>query len=307
MPDTAAADAKIKAWMDSPEGKKKMGTLDPNAPITEPGPATKPIDTPTGPQFPTDKVKPAFDASTLDKVHANTDVDTHEKLADIHAQQGNNEHAAWHKEQAASKKQANTQDTPSETAKPEKKKKHTVNDIAKMSHQDQASSLASSIESHIKGNQELSPKQKEIAQALLSAAQFHSNADELHPEAKKELSQIASIARKHGLHKPHQESNDYETLDGESEAPQGNTDWLAKFHEGRARGQGLSASAGSAYAAGHIGSQLGNYVSTEAVTQGHRLLTAGKKTSDDPGSSKAEAARAISTAEKDVRTANKQR
>ncbi len=293
IPNTPPGDSVV---VDPKAVQAAASKLDPNAPISGPPPKQQPTGT------------AAFDPEALSKVHTNTDADTHEKLADIHAQQGNQEHAAWHKDQAASKKSTpKGSSSESKTLDEPKKKKHTVNDISQMSHKEQAGSLAESIQSHIDGNQELTPKQKEIAQALLSAAQYHANADELHPEAKKELSQLASIARKHGLHKPFKNPQDYETLDGESEAPKGSTDWLAKFHEGRARGQGLAASSGSAYAAGHIGSQMGNYVSTEAVTQGHRLLTSGKKTTDDPGSSKAEAARAVSQAEKDVRLANKQR
>lgn len=351
MPDTSAADAKIKAWLNSPEGKKKLATLTPNTSPTGPQFPTKQAppqagpQSPTGPQFPSKTKQPpgsvdsaaeywweqqaakqgavpqaastpssGFDAQAMSTIHSNTDADTHKKLAEVHAQQGNKEHADWHAQQAEAKKktaQPKSSDSASESKQQQfdepQKKKHTVDDISKMSHKEQAGGLASSIQSHIDNNQELSPKQKQIAEALLSAAQFHANADELSPEAKKELSQLSSIARKHGLHKPYKSAQDYETLDGASDAPQGSTDWLAKFHEGRARGQGLAASSGSAYAAGHVGSQMGNYVSTEAVTQGHRLLTSGTKRSDDPGSSKAEAARAISQAEKDVRLANKQR
>lgn len=250
------------------------------------------------------KKKEHFDA--LEEHHQNTSPEDHEAFAAHHEQFGNPELADWHRQKAAAKKGNND---PGKAPSAEEgtgaySPEDALTQASHVSHRADAKGLHASIKSHLEDNPHLTPEQREIAEHVSKIAEFHANQKGApSPEGQKQLKQAMSLAKKHGLHKPHKKPSDEIGDDGASEKREthdpGGMGFSGAFHAARARAMGLAGSASSGYAAGHIGSQLGQYATTEAARVGHKLLHGGDPKGDKDG---AVASRALSDAEREAHT-----
>lgn len=248
------------------------------------------------------KKKEHFDKLT--DSHKDTDADSHEAFAQQHEAMGNKELADWHKQQAGAKRGSETKAPAAKEAPGKYSPEDSLASASYASHKSDASKLHASIKSHLESNPNLTPEQKEIAGHIGKIAEHHANQKSApSPEGQKQMKQAMALAKKHGLHEAHkpQEPGGIEDIkaDKEQKPQQSGMGFSGAFHAARARAMGMAGSAASGYAAGHIGTQIGQYATTEAARVGHKLLHGADAKGDGDGGA---ADRAMTDAERETNT-----